>query len=68
MNESRPQPFSKPQPLRLNIQCSLTVESADEAGALYEEIATFILGVQPTAIIGGSIMKLLGPCCPEKKP
>lgn len=58
----------KHQPLRLNIQCSLTVESEAEATALYEEIGTFIKGIQPTAGIGGQIMKMLGPCCPEKKP
>jgi hypothetical protein len=58
----------KLQPLRLNFQCSLTVESEAEAKALFEEIGTFVKGIQPSAIIGGNMLKLFGPCCGDKKP
>lgn len=66
MTESPIQTVPKPQPLRLNIQCSLIIESPEEASALYEEIGTFVKGIQSTAVIGGSVMKLLGPCCGDK--
>lgn len=67
MNETQTQPVAKPQPLRLNLQCSIIIESEDEAKAILEEIATFIKGVNPTSNIFGSITKLLTPCCEGKK-
>jgi hypothetical protein len=56
------------QPLRVNIQCSFTIESEIEAQSHYEEIKTFIKGIRPTAIISANIFKMLSPCCGEKKP
>jgi hypothetical protein len=67
MNEKTPQSGKPPQPLRLNLQCSLIVQSEEEAKDIYEEIGTFVKGISPTTIIGGNILKLLSPCCGEKK-
>lgn len=66
MTQENIQPAAKPQPLRVNIQCSIAVGNEEEAQAIYEEVATFAKGVSPTAIIGGQIMRLLGPCCGQK--
>lgn len=57
-----------PQPLRLNLQCSMSVGSEAEATALYEEISTFVKGVKPSAMTHGGISKMLSPCCGDKKP
>jgi len=67
MTEPTSKPVVQIQPLRVNIQCSLIVESESEATALYEEISTFIKGIQPTAMTSGNILKMLSPCCGEKK-
>jgi hypothetical protein len=58
----------KPQPLRLCVQLTLIVENEEQARDVFDEIGTFAKGIQPAAIIGGNLFKMLGPCCPEKKP
>lgn len=66
MTEQTLKPVAINQPLRLNLQCSLVVESESEAIDLYEEIGTFVKGVKPSAIISGNILKMLSPCCGDK--
>jgi len=57
----------KLQPLRLVLQCSFIIESSEEGQAIYEEVSTFVKGVQSGATVGGQLITLLGPCCPERK-
>jgi len=57
----------KRQPLRLILQCSFTIESYDLGQAIYEEVSTFVKGIQSGATVGGQLITLLGPCCPERK-
>lgn len=62
------QPTTNPQPLRINIQCSMIVESEEQAKSFLEEIGTFIKGIQKTAMVSGVMTKMFGPCCGDKKP
>jgi hypothetical protein len=59
-------PNAKPQPLRLNVQCSFTVKSEEHATELFEKIGVSLKTIAELSTIGGQIMKMLGPCCGEK--
>lgn len=61
-------PGPKPQPLRLSVQLTFIVENEEQARDLFEELGTFAKSIQPTVIIGGTLLKMLGPCCKDKKP
>jgi hypothetical protein len=68
MSENPKQPEIREQPLRLNIQLSFTITDEDAPADIYEEIGTFARGIKKNVLIGGSLSKLLNPCCGDKKP
>ncbi len=56
----------KPQ-LRLVVQASVPITSAEEGDAEYENLKVFLLAISPDISLNGQLMKMLEPCC-KKKP
>lgn len=54
--------------LRLIGQFSVPVENAEDADILYDELKMFLKKYSPNVTLNGQIMKMLEPCCREKKP
>lgn len=55
------------KPLRLIFQGSVTVENAEDAEIFYDELKIFVRGRGPDSVLNGQIIKMLEPCCKEKK-
>ncbi len=58
------EPF-KPQ-LRLVVQASIPLSSAEEGDSEYEDLKVHLLAISPDITLSGQIMKMLEPCCKEK--
>lgn len=67
MTETTEKPVVIAQPMRVNIQCSVVVESEEEGRGLYEEIGIFVKSMKPAAMISANLLKMLSPCCGDKK-
>lgn len=59
------EPF-KPQ-LRLVIQVSIPLTSTEEGDAEYKNLKVFLLAISPDITLNGQIVKMLEPCCKERK-
>ena len=57
----------KPQPLRLNIQVSIVVPDPGTAEQIYNSVGELVKLAEPSAMIAGNVLKMLGPCCGDKK-
>jgi len=53
--------------LRLVVQASIPVRDADEGDAEYGNLKIFLLAISPDITLNGQIMKMLEPCCKERK-
>jgi hypothetical protein len=51
------------KPLRLIFQGSVTVENAEDADIIYDELKTFVKSHGPDSTLNGQVMKMLEPCC-----
>lgn len=60
------EPF-KPK-LRLIVQASIPITSAEQGDAEYENLKIFLLAISPDITLNGQTVKRLEPCCKEKKP
>lgn len=58
-------PF-KPQ-LRLTIQASVPISTADEGDAEYKNLKVFLLAISRNITLNGQITKMLEPCCKEQR-
>lgn len=56
----------KPQ-LRLVIQASIPIHESAEGDTEYENLKVFLLAISPNISLNGQIMKMLEPCCKERK-
>lgn len=56
----------KPQ-LRLVVQASIPIWSAEEGDDYYNELKIFLLAISPDITLNGQIMKMLEPCCKKKQ-
>lgn len=54
------------KPLRLIFQGSVTVENAEDADIIYDELKTFVKSHGPDSTLNGQVIKMLEPCCKEK--
>jgi hypothetical protein len=52
------------KPLRLIFQGSVTVENAEDADIIYDQLKTFVKCYGRDCTLNGQIMKMLEPCCP----
>lgn len=54
--------------LRLYFQASVPVETAVEGEELYRQLKKMLQNYSEQTTFNGQIMKMLEPCCKEKKP
>lgn len=59
--------MAEPNQMRIIIQASIPIESASEGEAIYAALKTFILNYSVNSTMNGQIVKMLEPCCKEKK-
>jgi hypothetical protein len=59
-------PSFKPE-LRVVIQASVPVEEIIEAEELYRQLKEMLKNYSENVTLNGQIMKMLEPCCKEKK-
>lgn len=55
------------KPLRLLFQGSITIENAEDADIVYDELKIFIKKYGRDCTLNGQVIKPLEPCCKEKK-
>lgn len=55
------------KPLRLTFQGSITIETAEDADIVYDELKIFIKNYGRDCTLNGQIIKPLEPCCSERK-
>lgn len=56
----------KPQ-LRLVVQASIPIEIIETGEAEYTNLQIFLLAISPDITLNGQIIKMLEPCCKNKK-
>ena len=55
------------KPLRLTMQCSIPVVSAEDAEITYDQIKIFLQTLDPKFTLNGQVIKLMEPCCEKQK-
>jgi hypothetical protein len=55
------------KPLRLIFQGSITVENAEDADIVYDELKTFVKSHGPDNTLNGQVVKILEPCCKKQE-
>lgn len=54
--------------LRLIVQASIPVLSAEDGQDEYHNLKTFLLAISPDITLNGQLMSMLEPCCKKKEP
>ena len=68
MSEPEKQPAQRtPNVLRLIFQGSVPLESVEQAEQWYAMLKEMLVSQSPKSTLNGQIMKMLEPCCGEKK-
>lgn len=55
------------QPLRLVVQASIPIDTNIEGEVEYDNLKIFLLAISPDITLNGQIIKMLEPCCKNKK-
>lgn len=63
---TEPKKEFKPQ-LRLIVQASVPVPSAEYGEAEYDSLKIYLLAISPDVTLNGQIIKMLEPCCKDRK-
>jgi hypothetical protein len=55
------------KPLRLLFQGSITIENAEDAEIVYDELKALVQSYGRDCTLNGQVMKSLEPCCKDRK-